>query len=84
MAAWVTVSFIDHLKPIGDQIQEELDQLEARWITSIREAQAGEPSFFREFTLSHALETRMNRRGEFSTIYKKPFWREFGRKSGFC
>ena len=29
MAAWATVSFIDHLKPIGDQIQEELDQLEA-------------------------------------------------------
>ena len=36
----------------------------------LREAQAGEPSFCREFSLSDAPETRMNRGGDFSTIYK--------------
>jgi hypothetical protein len=29
METWATFSIIDHLKPIGDQTQEELDQLEA-------------------------------------------------------
>jgi hypothetical protein len=37
----------------------------------LREAQAGEPSFCREFSLSDAPETRMNRGGDFSTIYKR-------------
>ena len=46
METWATFSTIDHLKPIGDQTQEELDQLEA--VDYLREAQAGEPSFCRE------------------------------------
>jgi hypothetical protein len=29
METWATFSIIDHLKPIGDQTQEELAQLEA-------------------------------------------------------
>jgi hypothetical protein len=43
METWATFSIIDHLKPIGDQTQEELDQLEA--VDYLREAQVGEPSF---------------------------------------
>jgi hypothetical protein len=46
METWATFSIIDHLKPIGDQTQEELAQLEA--VDYLREAQAGEPSFCRE------------------------------------
>jgi len=69
METWATFSIIDHLKPIGDQTQEELDQLEA--VDYLREAQAGEPSFCREFTLSDAPETRMNRGGDFSTMNKR-------------
>ena len=59
MEAWATFSIIDHLKPIGDQTQEELDQLEA--VDYLRETQAGGPSFCREFTLSDAPETRSRR-----------------------
>jgi hypothetical protein len=83
---WATFSVIDHLKPIGDQTQEELDQLEA--VDYLREAQAGEPFFCREFTLSDAPETRINRRGEFSTIYKRIHFVESadgrGVFAGFC
>jgi hypothetical protein len=68
MEIWATFSISDHLKPIGDQTQEELD-LEA--VDYLREAQAGEPSFCREFTLSDAPETRMNRGGDFSTMNKR-------------
>jgi hypothetical protein len=42
---------------------QELDQLEA--VDYLREAQAGEPSFCREFTLSDAPETRMIGEGTF-------------------
>jgi hypothetical protein len=59
METWATFSIIDHLKPIGDQTQEELDQLGA--VDYLREAQAGEPSFCREVSLCDAPETRMNR-----------------------
>jgi len=52
METWATFSIIDHLKPIGDQTQEELDQLEA--VDYLREAQASEPSFCREFSLCDA------------------------------
>ena len=53
METWATFSIIDYLKPIGDQTQEEMDQLEA--VDYLREAQAGELSFFcREFTLPDA------------------------------
>jgi hypothetical protein len=69
METWATFSIIDHLKPIGDQTQEELDQLEA--VDYLRKAQAGEPSFCREFSLCDAPETRMNRGGDFSSIYKR-------------
>jgi len=69
METWATFSIIDHLKPIGDQTQEELDQLEA--VDYLREAQAGEPSFCREFSLCDAPETRMNRGGDFSTMNKR-------------
>ena len=64
METWATFSIIDHLKPIGDQRQEELAQLEA--VDHLREAQAGEPSFCREFGLWEAPETRMNRGGGFA------------------
>jgi hypothetical protein len=57
METWATFSIIDHLKPIGDQTQEELAQFEA--VDYLREAQAGEPSFCREFSLWDAPETRM-------------------------
>ena len=68
MEIWATFSISDHLKPIGDQTQEELD-LEA--VDYLREAQAGEPSFCREFSLCDAPETRMNRGGDFSTMNKR-------------
>ena len=48
METWATFSIIDHLKPIGDQTQEELDQLEA--VDYLREAQVGEPSFVESLT----------------------------------
>jgi hypothetical protein len=79
---WATFSIIDHLKPIGDQRQEELAQLEA--VDHLREAQAGEPSFCREFTLSDAPETRMNRGGYFSTIYKRDHFVECVEGEGVC
>jgi hypothetical protein len=84
METWATFSIIDYLKPIGDQTQEELDQLEA--VDYLREAQAGELSFFcREFTLSDAPETHMNRRGDFSTIYKRDhFVESVGGRGGVC
>src|SRR5271165_6573735 len=69
METRATFSIIDHLKPIGDQTQEELDQLEA--VDYLREAQAGEPFFCREFSLCDAPETRMNRGGGFLRIYKR-------------
>ena len=59
--------------------QEELDQLEA--VDYLREAQAGEPSFCREFTLPDAPETRMNRGGYFSNIYKRD---HFVESVSFC
>jgi hypothetical protein len=46
METWATFSIIVHLKPIGDQTQEELDQLEV--VDYPREAQASELSFCRE------------------------------------
>jgi hypothetical protein len=76
METWATFSIIDHLKPIGDQTQEELDQLEA--VDYLREAQAGEPSFCREFSLCDAPETRMNRGGDFSTMNKRHHFVESG------
>jgi hypothetical protein len=79
METWATFSIIDHLKPIGDQAQEELDQLEA--VDYLREAQVGEPSFCREFNLSDAPETRMNRGGDFSNIYKMNHFVDSG---SFC
>jgi len=80
---WATFSIIDHLKPIGDQRQEELAQLEA--VDHLREAQAGEPSFCREFALSDAPETRVNRGGDFSNIYKRNhFVERVGGRGGFC
>src|SRR5271165_2912126 len=86
METWATFSIIDHLKPIGDQTQEELDQLEA--VDYLREAQAGEPSFCREFSLCDAPETRMNRGGDFSTMNKRDHfvesWREIGDFARFC
>jgi hypothetical protein len=45
METWATFSIIDHLKPIGDQTQEELAQLEA--VDYLREAQAGEARIWR-------------------------------------
>jgi hypothetical protein len=60
--------------------QEELDQLEA--VDYLREAQAGEPSFCREFRLSDAPETRMNRGGTFLNIYKRDHFVEC--IGGFC
>ena len=83
METWATFSIIDHLKPIGDQTQEELAQLEA--VDYLREAQAGEPSFCREFTLSDAPETRMNRGGDFSNTYKRNhFVVSLDGRGGFC
>jgi hypothetical protein len=41
-------------KPIGDQTQEELDQLEA--VDYLREAQAAEPSFCRDLACAMPLE----------------------------
>jgi len=35
METWATFPIIDHLKPIGDQTQEEMDQLEGS-ITSVK------------------------------------------------
>ena len=63
METWATFSIIDHLKSIGDQTEEEPAQLEA--VDYLREAQAGEPSFCREFTLSDAPETRTIGEGTF-------------------
>ena len=87
METWATFSIIDHLKPIGDQTQEELDQLEA--VDYLRVAQVGEPSFCREFNLCDAPETRMNRGGDFLNIYKRDHFVEscdgrggFARKRG--
>jgi hypothetical protein len=81
METWATFSIIDHLKPIGDQTQEELAQLEA--VDYLREALAGEPSFCREFTLSDAPETRMNRGGDFSSnLQKGSFCRELEHRPG--
>jgi hypothetical protein len=51
----------------------------------LREAQAGEPSFCREFSLSDAPETRMNRGGDFSNIYKRDhFVESVGETGGFA
>ena len=69
METWAIFSIIDNLKPIGDQTQEELDQLEA--VDYLRVAQVGEPSFCPEFNLCDAPETRMNRGGDFLNIYKR-------------
>ena len=83
METWATFSIIDHLKPIGDQTQEELDQLEA--VDYLRETQAGEPSFCREFSLCDAQETRMNRGGDFLNIYKRHHFVESADwTGGFC
>ena len=48
METWATFSIIDQLKPIGDQTQEELDQLEA--VDYLREAQVGELPFVESLT----------------------------------
>ena len=82
METWATFSIIDHLKPIGDQTQEELDQLEA--VDYLREAQVGEPSFCREFNLCDAPETRMNRGGDFLNIYKKIILSSVSAEQWFC
>jgi hypothetical protein len=57
----------------------------SRPVDYLREAQAGEPSFCREFSLSDAPETRMNRGGDFSTVYKRDHFVEcVGGRGGFA
>ncbi len=48
METWATFSIIDHLKPIGDQTQEELAQLEA--VDYLREAQVVSLPFVESLT----------------------------------
>jgi hypothetical protein len=57
METWATFSIIDHLKPIGDQTQEELDQLEA--VDYLREAQVVSLPFVESLTcvMPRALST---------------------------
>jgi hypothetical protein len=79
----LTVFVMPPPKSIDDQTQEELDQLEA--VDYLREAQAAEPSFCREFSVCDAPGTRANRGGGFLHIYKRDhFVESVGGREGFC
>ena len=83
METWATFPIIDHLKPIGDQTQEELDQLEA--VDYLREAQLVSLPFVESLACVMPPETRMNRGGDFSNIYKRDhFVESIDGTGGFC